>query len=129
MQVDHLTKVQVAFTAGCSPEKMDLLPEPAAWSFVAGASAEGLTPFEMACHQKTPGDEICVELPSRQSHKIFEHLRPPILNALPHDKTVFLKTVVTRVEAATSREVVQAMAEATNNGSGGCGGGCGCGCG
>ena len=129
MQVDHLTKVQLTLAAGCSSEEMDLITQPVAWSFVAGAGAEGFTPFEMACHQKSVGDEFILEIPNRQSNRIFEHLQPPILGELTHDGPIFLKAVVTSVDPASSREVVQAMAEAINNGSGGCGGGCGCGCG
>jgi hypothetical protein len=129
MQVDHLTKVRVTLAAGRNAEEMNLVSQPVAWSFVAGAGAEGLTPFEMACHQKSPGDEVCIEIPARQPHKIFEHLRPPILGELLAEGPIVLKAVVTDVETASSREVVQAMAEAINNGAGGCGGSCGCGCG
>jgi hypothetical protein len=129
MQVDHLTKVKVTLAAGHSAEEMDLIPQPVAWSFVTGAGAEGLTPFEMACHQKSVGDEVRLEIPTRQPHKIFEHLRPPILNQLLDDRPIFLQAIVTDVTKASSREVVQAMAEAANNGSGGCGGSCGCSCG
>jgi hypothetical protein len=129
MRVDHLTKVQVALRAGYSSEEMDLIPQPVMWSFVAGAGAEGLAPFEMACHRKSIGEEICIEIPARQAHRIFEHLRPPILNRLALDQPTFVKAVVSDVERASSREVVQAMAAATENGVGGCGGGCGCGCG
>jgi hypothetical protein len=108
---------------------MDLIAQPLMWSFVAGASAEGLAPFEMACHRKSIGDKICVEIPARQAHQVFEHLRPPFLDRLHQDRPIFVKAVVTGVETASSREVVQAMAAATENGAGGCGGGCGCGCG
>jgi hypothetical protein len=83
----------------------------------------------MACHRKSVGDEVCLEIPARQPHKIFEHLRPPILAELLKDRTIFIRAAVTDVAHASSREVVQAMAEAANNGAGGCGGGCGCGCG
>ena len=129
MKVDQLTKVDVTLTAGSSAEKMDLIPQPVAWSFITGVSAEGLTPFEMACQQKSAGDVVCLEIPARQPHKIFEHLRPPVLGELPDDRPIYLKAVVTKVESASSREVVQAMAEAANHGGGGCGGSCGCGCG
>ncbi|MDJ0784632.1 MAG: hypothetical protein QNJ22_21895 [Desulfosarcinaceae bacterium] len=129
MKVDHLTRVQVDLTVGHQSDEMDLVSEPVAWSFVAGAGADGLTPFEMACFRKSPGDEFCVEIPARQPHKVFEHLRPPVFRDLFDDRPIFVKTVVTRVASASSREVVQAMAEATHHGEGGCGGGCDCGCG
>lgn len=129
MQVDHLSKIELSLRAGNHSDKMDLVPQPVAWSFVTGASAEGLSPFEMVCHRKSVGDEICIEIPARQAHTIFEHLHPPILDRLQTDRSTFVKAVVTGIEAASSREVVQAMAEATENGTGGCGGGCGCGCG
>jgi hypothetical protein len=129
MRVDHLTKIRVTLAAGRSAEAMDLIHQPVSWSFVTGAGAEGLTPFEMACHQKSIGDEISIEIPPREPHRIFEHLRPPILADLVDDCPIFLKAVVADVAQASSREVVQAMAEATNNGAGGCGGGCDCGCG
>lgn len=129
MQVDHLTKVKLTLAAGCRSEEMDLITQPVPWSFVAGAGADGFTPFEMACHQKSPGDEVMVEIPARQLLKVFEHMRPPILGELTNDGPIILKAVVKAVEPASSREVVQAMAEAINNGSGGCGGDCGCGCG
>jgi hypothetical protein len=128
MQVDHLTKVQLTLAAGQTSEEMDLIAQPIPWSFVTGASAEGLAPFEMACQGRSSGDEVCVEIPARQAQKIFEHLRPPILSRLPEDQSIFVKAVVTKVEAASSREVVRAMAEAVDNGAGGCGGSCGCGC-
>ena len=129
MKVDHLSKVTIDLSAGHSEEKMDLIPEPVSWSFVTGVSAEGLAPFEMACLQKSPGDEVYLEIPAQQPLKIFEHLRPPILGELRDQGTVGLKAVVTAVATASSREVVQAMAEATSHGGGGCGGDCGCGCG
>jgi hypothetical protein len=129
MRVDHLTKVQVALRAGYSSEEMDLIPQPVMWSFVVGASAEGLAPFEMACHRKSIGEEICVEISARHTHQIFEHLRPPVLDRLHQDRPIFVKAMVADVKKASGREVVQAMAAATENGAGGCGGGCGCGCG
>jgi hypothetical protein len=128
MQVDHLTKVQLSLRAGSSSEEMDLAPRPVMWSFVVGASAEGLTPFEMACQRKSVGEEVCVEIPARQAHQIFEHLRPPIMDSLQQEGPIFVKALVTDVAAASSREVVQAMAAASEHSAGGCGGGCGCGC-
>jgi hypothetical protein len=111
----------------------DALPKPASpirFDFVFGIATEGLTAFEKALLDKSPGDQmrICVE--PCQAHQYFDYLAGPLTQALGVAPGFEIEVQVAEVSPVSDRELVHALAaKAASSGCGcGCEGGDGCGC-
>lgn len=127
--IEPMKKICLALEAGPSVEKLDLLPKPVRFTFVFGVASRGLAPIEYELNGKVPGDELILSLSSLRFRRLFEHLSPAVLEVFPilHKQDFFvLKIRVEQVTGAGQREIIRAMAAATE----GCnaGGDCGCGC-
>lgn len=125
-RIENLKKVGLSTEAGTSPERMDLTPNPLDWEFIFGIGQEGLTPFEYELAGKGEGDEVIVRLEKGRVDALFGHLCRNLPPLGASSGTLFIKSRVTRVAPAESREVVRAMAESAACGEGCCGdGACG----
>ena len=118
--IDHLKKVTLEL-------QYDDRTEP--FEFIFGIASEGLCPFEYLLLHKVAGDQVQLMIPQMEAPRMFAHLYMPLRMAMalydPPD-TIGLAVSVTAVTDAQPREVVRAMAQATEKE--GCGGNCGCGC-
>lgn len=119
--VEHLKKITLELRAGTRE---------APFEFIIGAASDGLCPFEINLLHKTVGDRFHLSIPRAMTAPTFAHLHLPLCRALaledPLEALDLAITVVSVAEPAP-REVVRALAQATEQH--GCGGDCGCGCG
>jgi len=119
--VDHLKKVSLEIQV-----KERVVP----FDFIFGIASEGMCPFEYELLHKTVGDRLRVAVPQTNARRTFAHLYLPVCAALSLSEipeTLHLDIAVSAVRDAEPREVVRAMAQASE--ADGCGGDCGCGCG
>ena len=123
--VDYLKKVTLELEAGSDPDYMNLTSGPLQHTFIFGASAGGITPFEKALFAKAVGEGQTFNLQPENVGDILGHLRHPLLKRLPVSPPFFIKARITRITHPENREVVQAMAASIGD----CGDGCDCGCG
>lgn len=119
--VDHLKKVhlEIQFKARTVP-----------FDFIFGIASDGMCPFEYDLLHKTVGDRLQLTVPKTNARRTFGHLYLPLFTALSLSgipETLHLDIAVSAVAEAEPREVVRAMAQASE--ADGCGGDCGCGCG
>jgi len=121
--IDNLQKVTLRVEAGTQAEDMNLTREPEQFAFIFGIGATGLTPFEYRLAAKSPGDEVCLQIPPHRWPVYFRHIALPVRLPPALESDVYLKVRVKEVRAAAGREVVKALAEMAE-----CGG-CDCGCG
>ena len=130
MQVDYLKKVQLRIEAGAEAGKWDLTPEPRVLTLVCGAASEGLCPFEYELIGKRSGDRLELAIPASRLSATMAHLLLPLREVLAFASMPPVLALGVTIEAVADpnpREVIRAMAEATN--ADGCGGDCSCGCG
>jgi hypothetical protein len=130
MQVDYLKKVQLRIEAGAEAGTWDLTPEPQALTLICGAASAGLCPFEYELIGKTAGDRLELAIPASRLPETMAHLLLPLREALAFATMPPVLALGVTIEAVTDpnpREVIRAMAEATNQE--GCGADCDCGCG
>jgi len=121
IEVDHLKKVALEIQADTRKGKLE---------FICGAASEGFCPFEYELLHKTPGDQLHLSVPRDKAVVTFAHLYTPLKKALVITKpteTLDLVVSVIAISDPEPREIIQAMAQATDQN--GCGGDCGCGCG
>lgn len=119
--VDHLKKVKLEF--GCDGQTVP-------FEFIFGIASGGMCPFEYELLHKVVGDRLRLTIPPGDAGRTFAHLHTPLRMALASFETpepLQLEIYIAAVTAADPREVVRAMAQATEKD--GCGGDCGCGCG
>jgi len=119
--VDHLKKVALEIQA--DTRKGELV-------FICGAASDGFCPFEYELLHKTPGDQLHFSVPRDKAVRTFAHLYTPLQKALGITKpaeTLDLTVSVIAISDPEPREIIQALAQATDQN--GCGGDCGCGCG
>lgn len=119
--VDHLKKVTLELQWGARR---------APFEFILGAASDGLCPFEAELLHRTVGDRLQLSIPKAMTEHTFGHLHPDLRAALRLNdpfETLDLSVTVAAVVEPPPREVVRAMAQATDRS--GCGGSCGCGCG
>jgi len=117
--VDHLKRVSLEIRF-----KEQTVP----FDFIFGIASDGMCPFEYELLHKTVGDRLQLAVPQTKAPRIFAHLYRSLctalsLSAIP--ETLNLDIIVSAVTVADPREVVRAMAQATE--AQGCGGDCGCG--
>lgn len=118
--VDHLKKVTLELHTDTQKET---------FMFVCGAASDGFCPFEYELLHKVAGDQLQMSVPQVKAAQTFAHLYRPLRTALHMTilpKTFDLEITITAVTDPAPREVVQAMAQATEQN--GCSGDCGCGC-
>ena len=130
MQVDYLKKVDLRIEAGAEAGSWDLTPEPQALTLICGAASAGLCPFEYELMGKNPGERVELTIAASRLTETMAHLLLPLRKVLGGVVMPPLLALGITIEAVTDpnpREVIRAMAEATNQE--GCGGDCDCGCG
>ncbi|MFZ0611306.1 MAG: hypothetical protein WAM73_03625 [Desulfobacterales bacterium] len=118
--VDHLKKITLTIAATSPDTEAGTLLRPQGLTFVYGLGTAGLTPFEYALAGKTAGDVVAISLRTSEAALTFGHLQP--LVKIPSAAEVQLKVRVEKIEPADGREIISAMAAATE-----CGCDCGCG--
>ncbi len=130
MQVDYLKKVDLRIEAGAEAGSWDLTPEPQALTLICGTASTGICPFEYELMGKTPGERVELTIAASRLTETMAHLLLPLRKVLGGAVMPPLLALGITIEAVTDpnpREVIRAMAEATNQE--GCGGDCDCGCG
>ncbi|MDZ7831220.1 MAG: hypothetical protein U5L07_05680 [Desulfobacterales bacterium] len=119
-----MKKITLKYTAGTAEGSDDLISPAESCEFIYGIAPEGLTPFEYALADKSPGDRIQYRVERARVIETFGHLLSN-MGKMPIDQARFYLTIeLTDVQEADQREVVRALAGTTA-----CGGDCGCGCG
>ena len=98
------------------------------FAFIFGCASTGLNPLELELTDKMEGDELMLSMHSSELPAKLGHLLQPIrhtlsLQILPQQ--INLLITVDKVEKASEREIIQAMAGAIGSG---CGSNCDCGC-
>ena len=129
-QVDYLKKVDLRIEAGAEAGSWDLTPEPQALTLICGAASTGICPFEYELMGKTAGERVELTIAASRLTETMAHLLLPLRKVLGGAVMPPLLALGITIEAVTDpnpREVIRAMAEATNQE--GCGGDCDCGCG
>jgi hypothetical protein len=118
--VDHLKKISL---------ELQFESRTAGHQFVFGVASEGLCPFEQELLHRLAGERLRLSIPGDRAAETFAHLYRPIrlalqLTDLPN--VLDLSVSITSVSDPEPREVIRAMAQATEEN--GCHGDCGCGC-
>ncbi len=130
LQVDHLKKVRLRLEAGSEKRSSQSTVEPKALTFICGTASGGMCPFEYQLIGKTVGERLDLSIPASQLVETMAHLLMPLRRALEVVTTPAVLDLAVTIEAVSEpapREIIRAMAEATN--ADGCGGDCDCGCG
>ena len=130
MRVDYLKKVHLQLEAGAETGRWDLTPEPRTLTFICGTASAGMCPFEYQLIGKTAGERIELSIPASRLAETMAHLLTPLRTALEGaaiPPVLALGVTIEQVSEPAPREVIRALAEATN--AEGCGGDCDCGCG
>ena len=128
--IEPMMKVNLSFTAGVTPDEMNIPLEHPDFEFIFGIGSGGLTPFEYELVDMEAGGSIDLQLRSTDTQRFFEHLYPSVRGLFLDRSELFLNVRITAIGAAEGPEIIKAMAEMTarSEGGSGCGGGCGCGC-
>lgn len=128
--VDHLKKVYLVLEAGSLPGDRDLTPAPRPLTFICGTASAGMCPFEYQLVGKGAGDRLEFSIPASRLPETMAHLLMPLRKALggaAMPPVLSLVVTIEQVSEPAPREIIRAMAEATN--AGGCSDDCSCGCG
>ena len=120
-KVAYMQKITLAAETGDIAETKTATASAVTFEFVFGLGSSGLTPFEFALAEKTPGDEIHLQLPRDQIGPFFGHVRIPAALAEGEFDPIVLKARVVAVSPASSREVVRTLADIANCGDSCCG--------
>ena len=130
LQVDYLKKVQLQLKAGAEAGQWDLTTGPKTLTFICGTASAGLCPFEYQLVGKAAGESLEISIPASRLSETMAHLLRPLRKALEGaaiPPVLALAVTIEKVSEPAPREVIKAMAEATN--AEGCGADCDCGCG
>ncbi len=130
IKVDHLKKVHLRLEAGSAPGEWDLTPTPRTLTFICGTASAGMCPFEFQLIGKSAGERLALSIPASRLGETMAHLLRPlrkVLEGAPIPPVLSLAVTIEQVSDPAPREIISAMAEATN--AEGCGSDCSCGCG
>ncbi|MBA4367899.1 MAG: hypothetical protein C0403_09710 [Desulfobacterium sp.] len=130
-----MTPLQIEFpsrvTIAMKTDKVDSLSGKSESSiyfdFIWGIGLNGLTDFEMALLKKKQGEDVPFTIHPETVHGVFEHLAPQVLSFCRSNAEIYVTASIQKIELASNREVVKAMAGLKESGCG-CGGEGGCGC-
>ena len=95
------------------------------FEFIFGVGSTGITPFEKALADRRVGDVITINHPENLTCSFFGHIPFPLKAGGTHRKAHEIRIRIESITEASPREVVAALAAATEWGHGGCGCGCG----
>ncbi len=126
-KISSLKKVHLHLSIS-DKKKRNINTDPKPFSFIYGCASTGLNPFELELAEKKEGDELSLEIPSSELPEKLGHLVQPIRHALNLQilpQELSLQIAITKVEPASQREIIQAMAGSLGSS---CGGSCDCGC-
>ena len=126
-KIEALKKITVDLQAG-STAKNTATERSNSCTFIYGTASSGLCPFEQQLAGKNIGETITVEIGGQQLPLFFGHLLQPVKKSVGWQQipdALSLTVAVVKIEDASQREVIQAMAASLG---GGCGGDCDCGC-
>jgi hypothetical protein len=91
--------------------------------FIYGIGSQGITPFEKKLHNKKVGEQITIDIDHSENHAFFGHLQCLFMESLAAKKNSQLHICIQSVTLASTQEIVKAMAQGSE-----CGSGCSCGC-
>lgn len=111
--IGPLMKVHLMLEAGRSKEGNAYTLEPVPFEFIFGIGSGGMTPFEYALMEKGEGDAISLQVTREEEAVLFEHLVLPPLGVPWDAHTYWLRGRIHQVLQADQREVVAAMAAAS----------------
>ena len=125
--IQNLKKITLLLGIGTAKEKSDPIGAPVEFEFIYGMASAGLSPFECALYEKSPGEHLRFDIAAAEAPEFFGHLLLPVrqvlgLSIMP--QKLALQVAVHSVDDPDNREIVQYLAKAGS----GCGGSCGCGC-
>lgn len=120
-KVAYMQKITLTVETGDTADTKTATASAETYAFVFGLGSSGLTPIEFALAEKTPGDEIQLQLSRDQIAPFFGHIRIPAALAEGESDPIALKACVVAVSPATSREVVRTLADIANCGDSCCG--------
>ena len=127
--IQPLKKVTLAVQAGGARGSFSLTPAPVTLDFIYGVGSDGLSSFEVALGERSPGEVVSFSVLNTDAADFFGNLYLPLRQTiglhLP-PTTLFLQLEIKAVEDADNREVVKALAGSLSHSCGG--GSCDCGC-
>ena len=121
--IGPLTKTSLSLLA-VSETDTATQTQPAPFELFYGVGSDGITPFEQALFGKQSGDRVTIIVAAGQSFDIFGYLSCQMSQALLKEPPYQLDIAVTEVARAEDRDLIKALAQSSN-----CGSGCDCGCG
>ncbi len=123
-----MKKITLSFTPGSENDSREYQRNNPGMDVIVGVGSRGLTPFEYEIIDKPVGSRLNISLHSHEIQPFFEHLASTIhkrFPQLPREATIHLTVGIDAITEPTPKEIIQAIAAATE----GCSdGGCGCGC-
>jgi hypothetical protein len=125
-KVENLSKVTLRLEAGTTAGNMNLSLPSSEFEFIFGIGPGGMCPFEYQLADKTTGEEVSMLLKKEETHRMFEHLNPPIMHLFEKQDLLYLKIKILKIEQPDNREVIKALADTASHDHN-CGCGCGCG--
>ena len=123
--IKPLTKVSLLLGTFWDDQNEPQSPANIKFDFIYGIGTEGLTAFEKDIHGMAIGHQIDIRVSPGQMQSYFEHLTPPLIEAVDIRPPFVLRVEIQSLAPATDRELIHALA----NKNAGWGGGCDCGCG
>ncbi len=127
VKIENLKKVHLSLSL-LDEERNTLGNGSHPFNFIYGCASTGLNPFEIELAERAEGDELFVKMSSSQMPGKLGHLFQPIRHALKLQilpQELHLQVTIDKVEKASEREIIQAMAVSLSSS---CGGSCDCGC-
>jgi hypothetical protein len=120
--IGPLKRVIVAMSAGNRPTGKEILDADTV-EFIFGLGKDGLTPMERSLAGKKVGDSVTIQIDRSAVPMYFGHVLecPQILKSSLN--SFYMNFKIRKIESASPREVVRAMARITS-----CGDSCSCGC-
>ena len=122
--VEPMKKICLRYTAGTTEGGDNLISPAESCEFIYGIAPEGLTPFEYALADKSPGDQFSYRVERNRMLEMFGHVLSNMGKVTVDQDRFYLNIEIADIQDVAEREMIQAMAAATA-----CGGDCGCACG
>jgi len=120
-KVEPLKKITLTMTAGKESLALGPTAEAVPMEFVYGIGPNGLTPFEYALADAAIGDTVTLHVKRGEYGHIFGHIQMMLPEWPADEPDLYVRVRVERIEPAGQREVIRAMAEASNCGDTCCG--------
>lgn len=123
-KIENLKKVTLRLEAGTTAGNMNLSLPSSEFEFIFGIGPGGMCPFEYQLVNRIAGEEVSMSLKKEETHRIFEHLHPPIMSLYEKQDLLYIKIQILKIEQPDNREVIKALADLASHDHD-----CDCGCG